>query len=111
MTPIAIETLVAFFIPLLVAVLKKSSYPAIYNAAIALVVYVVAGVAAVVVSGQTIDANNLIPTISIFVVAGTAAYQHVVVLLEVTQERVDGRKVQPQRIGQVACPAAVNAGF
>lgn len=69
-----IEVAVAFFIPLLVAALKKTTYPAIYNAAIALVIYVVVGVLAVVVSGP-IDVNNLVPTIAIFVTEGTIAYQ------------------------------------
>ena len=74
MTTSNIEIAVAFFIPLLVSALKKTTYPAIYNAAIALAVYVVVGVLSVVVSGP-IDVNNLVPTITIFVTEGTIAYQ------------------------------------
>src|SRR5512135_608799 len=70
-----LEGIVAFFVPLLVAVLKKANYSATVNALIAIVVYVVAGVAAVFVSGQAIDINNILPTVALFTATGTIAYQ------------------------------------
>lgn len=67
-------SLVSLLIPALVAVLKKSTYPATYNAIIAIAVYAVAGLGNVVVSGQTFDLQNIVPSITLFVTGGTAAY-------------------------------------
>ena len=53
----------------------RTDIQALRAAAIALVVYVLAGVLYVVVSGQPIDVQNLVPTIAIFTTGGTVAYQ------------------------------------
>ncbi len=71
----AIETVVAFFVPLLVSVLKKERFSNTVNAIIAMVVYAVVGVAAVLLSGKPIDINNIAPTVAIFVAGGTVAYE------------------------------------
>ncbi len=39
-----------------------------------MVVYVAFGVLAVLTSGQTLDPNNLVPSITLFVTVGTVAY-------------------------------------
>ena len=70
-----IEVLAGAVLPVLISFLKRLHYPDTLNAVIALAVYAVFGVVAVVVSGQTIDVNNLVPTISLFTAAGTVAYQ------------------------------------
>ena len=70
----AIEGIIAFFVPLLIAVLKQAGFPNSYNAVIAVVVYVLFGILGVAVSGQAIDVNNIVPTVGIFVTVGTAAY-------------------------------------
>lgn len=74
MDPATIEGGIAFFVPLLIALLKQVKFPAAYNAIIAMVVYIVFGVVAVVISGQPIDANDLVPTIVLFTTVGTTAY-------------------------------------
>lgn len=74
MSPLNIDAIVALFVPLLVAALKKTTSSQTENSIIAILIYVVVGVAAVVVSGQTIDPTNLVPTITLFVTEGTAAY-------------------------------------
>jgi len=71
----AIEGLVALFIaPLVAAVFKQTGWSSSLNGIVAMVVYIVMGVLAVIVSGQPIDANNIVPTITLFVSAGTTAY-------------------------------------
>ncbi len=71
----AIETIVAFFVPLLVSVLKKERFSNTVNAIIAMAVYAVVGVAAVLLSGKPVDINNIAPTVAIFVAGGTVAYE------------------------------------
>jgi hypothetical protein len=73
--PAAIELVVAFLAPLAVSVVKQAGWPDWVNGAIALIVYVVAGVLAVAVQGQPIDANNIVPTVTLFTTVGTVAYQ------------------------------------
>lgn len=66
---------VAIFVPLLVAVAKKQRFSPALNAAIAIVIYVVVGLIAVVASGEALDINNIIPAVTIFTGVGTIAYQ------------------------------------
>ena len=70
-----VELLLGAILPLLIAVIKRVNAPQEVNAAIAVVIYIIAGVLAVVVSGQPIDINNLVPTIALFTASGTVAYQ------------------------------------
>lgn len=70
-----VDLILGALLPLLIAVVKRFKAPDYINAAIAMVVYALAGILAVVVSGQPIDINNLVPTIAIFTGAGTVAYQ------------------------------------
>jgi Na+/pantothenate symporter len=72
--PTTVEASIAFFVPILVALLKQTGFPAGYNAVIAVVVYVVFGVLSVVAQGQTFDLNNIVPSVTIFVTVGTVAY-------------------------------------
>lgn len=74
MTTTNLEQLIALVLPLLIAFLKQEHLPNIYNAIIALVIYVIVGVAAVVVSGQQLDINNIVPTVTLFTTEGTVAY-------------------------------------
>ena len=75
MNTISIDVIVAALLPVLISFLKRLHYPDTLNAVIALAVYAVFGIAAVVLSGQSIDPNNLVPTIAIFTASGTVAYQ------------------------------------
>ncbi|MGH2512372.1 MAG: hypothetical protein ACRDGQ_06770 [Candidatus Limnocylindrales bacterium] len=61
-------------LPVLIAFLKREHFSNAVNGAIALVVYVVAGAFAVLLSGTPVDVDNLVPTISIIAAAGTIAY-------------------------------------
>jgi len=74
MEPAAIEGLIAFFVPLVVSLLKQTGWPQVANAIVAVVVYVVFGLLAVLVQGQTFDVNNIVPAVTIFTTVGTAAY-------------------------------------
>lgn len=71
----SVELIAGAVLPILISFLKKLHYPDTLNAVIALAVYAVFGVIGVVVSGQTIDVNNLVPTIAIVTASGTVAYQ------------------------------------
>jgi hypothetical protein len=66
---------VAIFVPLLVSVLKKEHFSNTVNACIAIGVYVVVGVLAVIVSGQSFTLDNIAPAVAIFTGFGTIAYQ------------------------------------
>jgi hypothetical protein len=68
------EALVALLIPIIVGVVKKDAFSNLANSVIAIVIYILAGIAWVIFSGQTIDMQNLVPTITQFVTEGTAAY-------------------------------------
>jgi hypothetical protein len=69
------QGIVAIFVPLLVAVLKRDGFSQTVNSLIAIAVYVVVGVLSVLVSGQALDVNNIMPAVAIFVAGGTIAYQ------------------------------------
>ena len=71
----SLALIISGFLPVLVSFLKRLHYDATLNAVIAMVVYAVAGALYVVVSGQPVDVNNLVPTIGIFTAGGTVAYQ------------------------------------
>lgn len=75
MTTQSLELVVGIFVPLLVSVVKREAFPQYVNAAIAIVVYAVVGLLAVLISGQAFDLNNIAPTVAIFVGEGTIAYQ------------------------------------
>lgn len=70
-----VDLLIAALLPLLIAVVKRFNAPQYVNALIAVVVYILAGIAAVVVSGQTVDLNNIVPSVALFTAGGTVAYQ------------------------------------
>ena len=70
-----VALIVSAFMPVLVSFLKRLHYDATLNAVIAMLVYAVAGTLYVLVSGQAVDVNNLVPTIAIFTTGGTVAYQ------------------------------------
>lgn len=74
MTETTIAAILSVFVPLLVAALKKTAYAQSTNAIIAIVVYAVFGVAAVVMQGQPLTADSIVPSIAIFVTGGTVAY-------------------------------------
>lgn len=71
----AVPALVASLLPLLIAVLKQTKFPAGVNAAIAFAVYVIAGVLAVATSGLPYDFEHLVPMIALFTGVGTVTYQ------------------------------------
>lgn len=75
LSTVDVQGLVAFFIPLLVAVIKRENFPNTVNAVIAIVIYAVAGALAVLVQGQSFDLQNIIPSVAIFTGTGTIAYQ------------------------------------
>jgi hypothetical protein len=75
MTTEQLMGIVAIFVPLLVAVVKKSNFSATVNAAIAVVIYVVVGLGAVLVSGQPFTLDNILPSVATFTTVGTVAYQ------------------------------------
>lgn len=69
-----VEVLVAFFAPLLVALFKQAGWPTWVNSVVAIIVYIVFGVGAVLMAGDTFDINNIIPAVTLFVTVGTVAY-------------------------------------
>lgn len=69
-----VEVLVAFFAPLLIALFKQAGWPTWVNAVIACVIYVIFGLGAVVMAGDTFDINNIVPSVTLFVTIGTVAY-------------------------------------
>jgi hypothetical protein len=75
-TQLGLWPIIAFFIPLLVSLVKQAGFTKQVNATIALVVYVVAGIAYVVITagpeGYTVDA--IIASITTATIVGTAAY-------------------------------------
>ena len=74
MDPTAFEALIAFFVPLVVAVVKQAGYPTAINAVIAIVIYVVFGVLAVVANAKALTLDNIVPAVELFTVVGTSAY-------------------------------------
>lgn len=74
MTNQEISVVLGFFLPILVAFIKREHFPNAWNAIIAIAVYIVFGVAAVVFSGQPFVLDNIIPSVGIFTAAGTVGY-------------------------------------
>lgn len=75
MTTEQLQGVVAVFVPLLVAVLKRDGFTQTVNSLIAVAVYAVVGVLSVLVSGQPLSLDNVMPAVAIFVSGGTIAYQ------------------------------------
>lgn len=75
MTTEQLQSIAAIFVPLLVSILKRENFSSPVNALIAVVVYVIVGLMSVLVSGQTLSINNIVPAVTIFVGGGTIAYQ------------------------------------
>lgn len=75
LTPDQWQAAVAVLVPLVVGLLKQARLPDVYNALIAIAVYVVAGLVAVPVSGQALTIDNIVPAIATFTAVGTIAYQ------------------------------------
>lgn len=75
-TSLGIWPIIAFFVPVLVSLVKQARFSTQVNAFIALVVYIVAGIAYVVVTagpeGFTVD--SIIASVTVATVVGTAAY-------------------------------------
>lgn len=67
--------IIAILLPILIGFLKQAKFPDIYNALIAVAVYVVAGVGAILLSGQPFDPKDITVWVSLFVGFGTIAYQ------------------------------------
>ena len=74
-TPTDLQAVIGIFLPVLVAVVKRENFPNYVNAAIAIVVYIVAGALSVLLQAQTFDLNNIVPAVAIFTASGTIAYQ------------------------------------
>ncbi len=74
MTANGLELAIAAILPLLVGFVKQAKFAQTTNAAIALGVYVAAGVVAVIAQGHPFDLATIVPSIGVFTVGGTAAY-------------------------------------
>lgn len=70
-----ISVITGLLLPAIISFIKQEHFPNTWNAVIAVLVYVVVGVGAVLVSNQAFDLNNIVPSVGIFVAAGTVAYQ------------------------------------
>lgn len=68
--------LIAFsaVLPILIAVFKQSGLASKWNALIALVIYVIVGVAGALASGAPVTLEGIVPFIATVVVVGTTAY-------------------------------------
>jgi hypothetical protein len=75
-TTLGLWPIIAFFIPILVSLVKQAGFSTQVNATIALVVYVVAGVAYVVVTAgpDGFTADSVIGAVTVATLVGTAAY-------------------------------------
>ncbi len=71
----SLNAVIGFLLPVLIAFLKREHFPNAWNAFIAIAVYLVAGIGAVAISGQSFDLNNIVPSVAIFTASGTVAYQ------------------------------------
>lgn len=69
-----VEVLVAFFTPLVVALFKQAGWPTWVNSVVAIVVYVLFGLGAVLMAGDTFNLDNIVPAVTVFVTIGTVAY-------------------------------------
>lgn len=72
---IGIDSIIAFFIPLIVALVKQQGLPNSWNGLISILCYVVFGVVGVVISGQPLTFANTVALWGIFQTIGTTAYQ------------------------------------
>lgn len=73
-TTSAAYLIASFLMPVIVMLIKQSGWPNSVNSIIALVVYVVTGVVAVLLSDVPITVENVAPLAAIAMVVGTAAY-------------------------------------
>lgn len=75
-TQLGLWPVIAFFIPLIVSIVKQAGFTKQVNATIALLIYVVTGIVYVVVTagpeGYTVD--SIIASITTATLVGTAAY-------------------------------------
>lgn len=78
--------LFSFFSPLLISILKQAGFSTQVNAFIAQIVYIVIGIAAVVVSGTPITMENAVQLSLVATVVGGAAYNLIWSNLGVTTE-------------------------
>ena len=61
--------------PMLIAFIKQSGWSAQINALVALVCYIVIGVAGAIVSGEELTLDNAVALIAVATAVGTVAYQ------------------------------------
>jgi peptidoglycan/LPS O-acetylase OafA/YrhL len=65
---------IGFLLPLVVAVVKKANWPDWVNGIAALVTYAAASLLMMFVTGQTIDPNSFITTLTLVATSGTVGY-------------------------------------
>jgi ABC-type xylose transport system permease subunit len=75
MTQGQLESVIGIILPVFISLLKQEHFPNAWNSIIAVMVYLVVGVVAVAVSGNSFDLNNILPSVATFTAAGTLAYQ------------------------------------
>lgn len=77
MDPLSNPALIIFsaLSPLLIAFIKQSGFPQSVNAIIALVCYVIVGIAGAVLSGEELTVENAVALIAVATTIGTVAYQ------------------------------------
>lgn len=73
--PQSIEAIVAFVAPLVVSLVKQAGWSSSINGLVALGVYVLFGVGAVLSQGQAFTLDNIVPAVTLFTTVGTVAYQ------------------------------------
>jgi ABC-type uncharacterized transport system permease subunit len=61
--------------PMLIAFVKQSGWSAQVNAIVALVCYIVIGIAGAIVSGEALTLENAVALIAVATAVGTVAYQ------------------------------------
>lgn len=69
-----VETIIALFSPLVVALVKQTGLGTVANSVLAIIVYIAFGIGAVIVKGDAITLDTVVPTIVLFGTIGTAAY-------------------------------------
>lgn len=76
MDPLTNPALIIFslILPLLISFVKQAGWNSSVNSLIALICYVVVGVAATVVSGEELNLENAVQLIGLVTVFGTVAY-------------------------------------
>lgn len=70
----AIEAIVAFFAPLVVSLIKQTGWPSSLNGIVAIGVYVLFGIGAVLSQSQNLTLDNIVPAVTTFTTVGTVAY-------------------------------------